>query len=51
VKPYRLQGKYIIRDVSQRNNRVVVQSASNGGLVDVALRDLAGNPYSGVTVS
>lgn len=47
VKPHKLIGAYWVRDVSVRKNRVVVSSASNGGLVDVALDDLNGNRYSG----
>ncbi len=47
VKPNKLKGPYIVRDVSVRKNRVVVNSASNGGLVDVALDDVLGNRYSG----
>lgn len=45
--PYRLKGRYIVRDVSQRGNRVVVYSSANGGLVDQALATPAGAEYSG----
>lgn len=38
--------RYWVRDVSQRNNRVVINSASMGGLVDVPLADAKGNEYS-----
>ncbi len=47
VKPNKLKGPYTVRDISVRKNRVVVSSASNGGLVDLALDDLNGNRYSG----
>ena len=38
---------YIVRNVSERRNRVVVNSASGGGLVDVPLANAAGVLYSG----
>lgn len=44
-----LKGKglrYWVRDVSARGNRVVINSASAGGLVDLPLADAKGNEYS-----
>lgn len=38
---------YIVRGVSSRTNRVVVSSASSGGLVDLPLADRNGKIYSG----
>lgn len=38
---------YLVRDVSKRNNRVVVNSKQAGGLVDVPLATAAGKNYDG----
>lgn len=46
-KQYKLKGAYVVRGVSNRNNRVVVNSNANGGMVDVPLATPAGAEYSG----
>jgi len=46
-KPNKLLGAYVVRGVSNRNNRVVVNSNANRGLVDVPLATPAGAEYSG----
>ena len=38
---------YYVRGMSSRTNRVVIYSASNGGLVDMPLADRTGKYYSG----
>lgn len=39
--------RYWVRDVSQKPNRVVVNSAQGGGLVDLPLADASGKEYKG----
>ncbi len=46
-KQYKLKGAYVVRGVSGRGNRVVVNSNANGGLVDAPLATPAGAEYSG----
>lgn len=45
-KPYKAKGGYVVRGVSGRPNRVVINSKANGGLVDLPLATAAGVQYN-----